>query len=152
VDNEGAKLIQETCMLKPYFAAVAVTFSLAATASAQNFTTAGEVRMILDATKANWIAVREFDGNDLVYFTQLESWRCGLDGVKYGINSDVADQDWELETCYEEDGAPNAMKEEGRLPYITLPLKSVETVTIELLYDDGETDSVTFERAKVMTP
>ena len=44
------------------------------------------------------------------------------------------------------------MKEEGRLPFITLPLGSVESVTIELLYDDGTTDTATFERAKVMTP
>lgn len=118
----------------------------------QAFTTAAEVRPILNATKAHWIAVREFDGHDLVYFTGLESWRCGLSGVKYGINSNTADQVWRLEKCYDDDAAPNAMKEEGRLPYITLPLGSVDTVVIKLFYDDGTTDSVTFERAKIMTP
>ncbi len=116
------------------------------------FTTAAEVRPILNATKANWVAVREYDGNDLVYFTQIESWRCGLDGVKFGINSAVADQERELEQCYEGEGAPNAMKDPDRLPFITLPLGSVETITIELMYDDGTTDTATFERAGVMTP
>jgi hypothetical protein len=116
------------------------------------FDTAAEVKPILTATKGNWVAVREFDGNDLVYFTHLESWRCGLDGVKYGINTETPDSVWELETCYEGEAAPNAMKAEGRLPYIKLPLESVETITIELLYDDGSTDSLTVKRADVMTP
>ncbi len=139
-------------MYKSAFKLAAVALALGISLPAQAFTTAAEVKPILNATKGNWVAVREFDGNDLVYFTHLESWRCGLDGVNYGINSDVADKVWELETCYEGEGAPNAMKEEGRLPYITLPLGSVETLTIELLYDDGSKDSVTFERGNIMTP
>jgi len=125
---------------------------LASASAAPAFTTAAEVKPILNATKANWIAVREYDGHDLIYFTHLESWRCGLEGVKYGVNSDSADQVWTLETCYEGEAAPNAMKAEGRLPYTSLPLGSVQTITIELLYDDGTTDSATFERKAVMIP
>lgn len=116
------------------------------------FTTAAEVQPILTATKGSWIAVREYDGNDLLYFTHLESWRCGLDGVMYGINSDVADQIWEQETCYEDEAAANAMKMENGLPFITLELGSVETVIVEITYDDGTTDTATYERKAIMTP
>lgn len=122
-------------------------------AHAQNFTTAAEVKPILNATQGSWIAVREFDGNDLLYFTHLESWRCGLSGVTYELNSDGVVHIWELEECYEADPAPNAMKMPDRLPYITLPLQSVETVTIQLDYDDGSaTEAILFQRAAVMTP
>lgn len=137
--------------MKRFFATAAAILVLGAPV-AEAFTTAAQVKPILNATKANWIAVREYDGNDLLYFTHIESWRCGLSGVRYGINKEEADTDREMEPCYEGEPAPNAFKLEGHLPFITLPLGSVEKVTIELLYDDGSTDTVTFERAKVLMP
>jgi len=119
---------------------------------AQAQTTTAEVKPILTMIKAMWVAVREYNGNDLLYFTMLESYRCGLDGVKYGINTDVADQVWEQETCYIDEAAPNAMKMEDGLPFITLELGSVETVIVEITYDDGTTDSETYARKAIMTP
>ncbi len=121
-------------------------------AAAQNFTTAAEVRPIMDMTRANWIAVREWDGKDLVYFTHIESWRCGMSKVVYGINSNVANTEYQLEPCYEGEATPNAMKLTDHLPYIEFPLNSVETVTIKITYDDGSIDGGTFDRNRVMIP
>jgi len=116
------------------------------------FTTAAEVMPILSMTKANWVAVREYEGKDLIYFTHLESWRCGLEGVKFGINSDSANQVWELEQCYEDEAAPNAMKMVDGLPYFILPLGMVKQITVEITYDDGSTDIETYARKSIMTP
>jgi hypothetical protein len=38
------------------------------------------------------------------------------------------------------------------LPYREFPLGSVETVTVELIYDDLTTDGATFNRAGAMIP
>ncbi len=117
------------------------------------FTTAVEVRPILDMTRANWIAVRSYEGQDLLYFTHLSSWRCGLWEIRYGINGAPATEVFALEPCYEDSASPNAMTDVANfLPFVTLPDGSVETVTVEIDYDDGTTDIAQFDRAQVEIP
>ncbi|NKB28598.1 MAG: hypothetical protein GKR99_14010 [Rhodobacteraceae bacterium] len=116
------------------------------------FLTAGEVRPILDATRGSWIAVRDYNGQDLLYFTHLLAWRCGLWEIRYGLNGAAPDQLFEAEPCYVDTAAPAAIKADTHLPYVTLPPGSVETVTVQLLYDDGGTDEVTFERKAILLP
>jgi len=114
------------------------------------FTTAIEVRPILDVTKANWAAVRLYNGQDLVYFTGLLSWRCGLWDIRYGINGAPATTPFEMEPCHSETGQPNALTDVANfLPYITLPPESVESLVVEITYDDGSTDSVSYDRAQI---
>ncbi|MES2667022.1 MAG: hypothetical protein V4712_13065 [Pseudomonadota bacterium] len=125
----------------------------ATVASGQTFITAAEVKPILAATKPAWIAVREFDGNDLIYFTQLESWRCGLREVRFSVNSTAAAKLWDMEPCYEGEAAANALKlPEGRVPYITLPLQSVQTVSVVVVFDDGTEDRGDYDRKAVLMP
>ena len=123
----------------------------ATTASAQQFTTAQEVRPLLTATRGNWVAVRVYDGQDLIYFTHLESWRCGLSEVRFSVNGG-AEQSWPLEKCYEDEPAPNAIKGGNGLPYAVQPLNSIQTVRVRVIYDDGSTDSVSLERGAILIP
>ena len=119
---------------------------LSAFPSLAQMTDAAQIRPILDATKANWIAVRKWEGEDLIYFTHLETWRCGLDGVKFGVNTETPDQIWDLAPCDESN--PNALPD-GYLPFTSFELNSIETVTVEITYDDGKTDIVTFNRGDI---
>lgn len=120
-------------------------------ASAQ-MVTAEQIRPILDATKSSWIAVRRWEGQDLIYFTHLESWRCGLSGVRFGINDEEPVRDYELAFCDETAANPMAFDAAAHPPYLSFPLDSIKTITVEITYDDDKTDLVTFDRAKVETP
>jgi len=115
------------------------------------FTTATEVRPILDATRANWVAVREYDGRDLVYVTHLFSWRCGLYGLSISVNDGPA-QDWPLPPCRTGTAQPNAITAEDGLPYWEFPPGHVQSLRVDILYDDLEADSARFERAQVLMP
>jgi hypothetical protein len=110
--------------------------------------TATEIRPILSITKPSWVAVREWDGNDLLYFTNLLAWRCGVHEIRYAIN-DGADTVLEIDPCYLDEGSPNALKAEEVLPYVVLPLGSVDTVRVDVLYDDLSTDSAAYSRQSI---
>ena len=117
------------------------------------FTTAFEVKPILNMTQGSWVAVRNYEGQDLLYFAHLLAWRCGLWGVQYGINDNAPTNPLDLEPCYADAPTPNALNDiETYLPYISLPENSIETVTILLEFDDGTTQTVTFDRAAIQIP
>ena len=108
---------------------------VAATAHAQS---SGQEKPVLEMTKANWIALRDFNGQQLVYFTHLESWRCGIAQVRYSVNSDALDHVWQLQPCDQQN--PNAVTTDK--PYIAFPGGSVQSVAVQLTYRDGTTSQV----------
>ena len=117
------------------------------------FTTAGEIKPIIGMTKGSWVAVRNYNGQDLLYFTHLMAWRCGMWEVRYGINGAAATEIMALEPCHSDTNAPNALADvENFLPYIVLPENSVESVVVAITFDDGTTDTATFERSAIQMP
>lgn len=117
------------------------------------FTTATEVKPILSMTKSNWVAVRAYEGQDLLYFSHLLAWRCGLWDIRYGVNGAPADTLFPMEPCNVDTAQPNGMTDViTYAPYVSLPLNSVETVDIEVTYDDGTTDFVQFDRPDILIP
>lgn len=114
------------------------------------FTTATEIKPIMTATKGNWVAVREYDGKDLVYLTQILSWRCGLAGVRVSLNGGPM-QDWPLPPCQIDTAQPNAIPQDAKI-YESYPLKSVNALDVEIIYDDLSRDSAHFARTQVLMP
>lgn len=126
---------------------------LASPAMAQKFTTAEEVRPILEIQKTGWAALRDWEGKDYVYFTPVLAWRCGLLAVHYGINDAPAETPVALEPCYEDTAAPNALKEPQTYPiFVILPRESVEQVTVTVTYDDGETSTSVMPANSILLP
>lgn len=115
------------------------------------FTTATEVKPILNATKGNWVAVREYEGKDWLYVTHLWSWRCGLKALAISVNGETM-QNWPMPPCHEQFTTPNAVLEDDGLPVLTFRSGSVRTITIQIVYDDLSMDVARFDRANVMIP
>ena len=87
---------------------------MALPAGAQMQTTA-EVKPILQITKGNWVAVREYDGKDLLYVTHLFGWRCGLAAMAISVNGETM-QNWPLPPCHMQYATPNALLADDGLP------------------------------------
>lgn len=115
------------------------------------FTTAVEVKPILSATKGNWVAVREWEGQDLIYVTHLWAWRCGLVRLELSINSG-AYQDWPLPPCHSEIASPNSILDTDGLPYQAFGLNSVIEVAVRVTYDDLTLDEARFPRGAILMP
>lgn len=129
-----------------------VSVPLAAPVAADNFTTAAEVRPILDMTKPQWIAVRPYDGKDLLYFTNLLAWRCGIAQIFYTVNGG-AEAEFMAEPCYVDEPTPNALKAttlDSLL--VTFAPDTIETVDVRVIYDDGAEDTAHYARADVQIP
>lgn len=124
---------------------------MATGADSQTFTSAAEVKPILTATKPNWIAVREYDGQDLLYFTNLLAWRCGVSAVSYSVNGGDATA-LAMEPCHDDTAQPNALLMETILPFVALPLSSIATVSVTVTFDDDTTDIGDYQRKTVLTP
>ncbi len=117
------------------------------------FLNATEVRPILDATKASWVAVRLYEGQDLLYFTNLLTWRCGFWEIRYGINGAPVNQVLAMEPCHVDTAQPGGITDPVGFPiYLTFAPDSVQSVTVEIDYDDGTTDVATFERNGILIP
>ncbi len=115
------------------------------------FTTALEIKPILTATKGNWVAVREWDGQDLIYVTHLWAWRCGLVQLEIAVNGDPM-AIWPLPDCHEDTAMPNGITDQDGLPYRAFGLQSVDQIEVRVTYDDLTTDSALFDRASVLMP
>lgn len=134
------------------FALAAALSVVVVPASAQMWTTGAEVEPILNMTKANWIAVREWEGEDWLYFTHLVVYRCGMEQVRYFVNTGKP-RVREFEPCHEGENPPFAIKMEGgNTPYDRHPLGSIENVTVEITLDNGVVLHETFERSAIKMP
>lgn len=138
--------------MTPMKAAIAGVLSLSALAQgamAENFTTAAEVRPILQATKPQWIALRNYDGHDLLYFTNLLSWRCGLSEIFYSVNG-AEMLPFAMEPCYLDTAQPNALKAETLdAILVSFPPGTVDTVDLNVIFDDGMAEQAHYERKAV---
>ncbi len=95
---------------------------------------AGPERMILPMIQNSWIAFRNFGGHQLVYFTMLATYRCGLQEIRFSINSTALDQTFATPPCNPD--MPNAIPGDFA-PYLTLPPGTAEEIAVRVTFSDG---------------
>ena len=117
-------------------------------ATAQDFTTSAGVKPILELIKAQWVAVRPYDGKDHLYFSTLLVYRCGIQQISFAYNGGPL-QPLDHEPCYREEANPSALKIETHLPYVVAPLDSLQTISIQLVFDDGTLMTQSYDRASI---
>jgi hypothetical protein len=119
-------------MLRALLVILAALYGLASgPASTQGLM--GQEPKILDMTRGSWAYFRDYNGRQLVYFTHLEAYRCGIAAVRYSINTDALDRDWMLQPCDRK--KPHHITTDK--PYIALPLGAAKSITVQLTFKDG---------------
>jgi len=92
-----------------------------------------QMKQILNMTQNNWVSFRDFNGKQLIYFTHLESYTCGIKEVRYSINSDDLDKVWELQPC----DTKNPMAVTKDIIYLTMPLDTAKSIAVQVTFTDG---------------
>lgn len=133
--------------LRSGLAGVLLALGMGQMAWAQNFTTQTEVQPIIEMTRSNWIAIGTQTGRDLLYFSHLLGWRCGVSVFRYGLNGATPDIVLQMEPCHRDSNQPNAIRE---LPFVAHDLNSIDSVSVEVVFPDGQVLREDFTRAAIL--
>jgi len=94
---------------------------------------ADQMKKILNMTQNSWVSFRDFNGKQLIYFTHLEAYTCGIKEVHYSLNSDDLDEVWELQPC----NTKNPMAITKDIIYLSMPLGTAEYIAVQVTFTDG---------------
>jgi hypothetical protein len=95
-------------------------------------------KAMLDANKqTGWVQFRSFAGQQLIYFTALQTMHCRLSEIRYSINDDTLDKRFPLAACDPE--LPFNLPSDDTQNWLYLGLKPGEakTVAVQAVWDDG---------------
>jgi len=109
-------------------------------------------KSMLVANKATgWISFRNYNGQQLVYFTALQTMHCGLKEIRYSFNSMALDQRMPLLKCNPQ--RPFSLDFETPEGSILLgfPLDKIQTIAVQIVWKDKyetESDVAVYEPCK----
>ncbi len=92
-----------------------------------------QMKKILNMTQNSWVSFRDFNGKQLIYFTHLEAYTCGIKEVHYSLNSDDLDKVWELQPC--DNKNPMAITKD--IIYLSMPLGTTKSIAVQVTFTDG---------------
>jgi outer membrane murein-binding lipoprotein Lpp len=95
-------------------------------------------RRILESTASSWVSFRDYDGQRLLYFSHLMTYRGSIKSIRYGLNSEVPTKTFRFPAWNKSGMAPI----DAKTPlYIKVP-RSTRFATVQLTYKNGDTSAV----------
>ena len=100
-----------------------------------------EHKRMLEMTWTSWILIQQNPGNEaqqLIYFTGMVSWRCGIGKAMYGFNGEGLNTELKFPPCEEKD--PMAIPPDF-MPFMESP-PGLQTMQVQVTYKDGTQSAV----------
>ena len=99
-----------------------------------------QLKMMAEAVKAQWVAFRNWDGRQLIYFTIAVTYHCGLREIRYSLNGKDLTERWPVPACNTQ--MPFNIDSEKDQIYLALDPGTVSAVSVQLVYADGTKSAV----------
>lgn len=127
-----------------FFVAISVSALFIASAFAQPaLPPLSLYKVMAEANKATgWVAFREYDGKQWIYFTPLVTLHCRVSDVRYSINSDALDVRFSLPACVP--ALPFSLPSDAGPEAIAIQRASGEAkiVHVQVVFDDGSESEI----------
>lgn len=126
----------------PFLCAALLAVTPMASARAQSVPPLETFKQMAAASATQWVAFRNFSGRQLVYFSAVVSYACGLSEIRWSLNTDALDKTWPLDQCNEY--LPFSIGEKTKI-YEAFKLDTAKTISVQLVFKDGTaTDTLTY--------
>ena len=99
-----------------------------------------QLKTMAEAAKAQWVAFRNWDGRQLIYFTIAVTYHCGLAEIRYSLNGKDLVERWPVPACNTQ--MPFNIDAENDQIYLALDPGTVSAVSVQLVYADGSESAV----------
>ena len=98
--------------------------------------------MLKGNKERGWISFRNYGGNQLVYFTALQTLHCRLKEIRYSINSKELDKVFELVKCNPQN--PFALPPDAPIgaTLIRLPAGTAKTIAVQVTWEDDQKSEI----------
>lgn len=91
-----------------------------------------------------WILFLDQPERQIVDFTRLQSMRCHIQAIRYSINSQSLDKRFPVAPCDAQ--LPTELLTDNKFNHLTLKRGSAETVTVQVIWDDGSGSAILFHK------
>jgi len=95
-------------------------------------------RRMLEATTTGWLSFRDYDGQRLLYFSHLMTYRGAIKSIHYGLNSERPTKRYRFPAW----NKPGIATIDEKTPLFIKVPRSTRYVTVQLTYKDGEKSAI----------